>query len=257
MNQPPAGQAIEKRHQHIIAPDQHPPEALADDVPGVDHAVFELEVVEHIEEGENLVERHRQGEPAVGFVLHGGKRGVEQRQSDERGPVAEKLQVQPEPDRGGLHAVEESPPRSGRCAVVPHALEIQPAGKREGENVRGDEQGRKVVVQHRKREPAEDLTDTRGGGGDQEQGEAVELVDALLSVGVRALDPAAGQKRRTQEQQGDKRQHHCRRAGQLSARQRGKRNGKVRRGHRRVPPRLPDAPATCARSLPETPVLPD
>src|SRR5262249_9209750 len=35
----PAGDAVEERYEQVIAEDQHPAEALGDDVPGVEHAV--------------------------------------------------------------------------------------------------------------------------------------------------------------------------------------------------------------------------
>ena len=95
VDQPPAGEAVKKWHQHIVSPNQHPSQALADHVPGVRHSVFELEVVEHVQEGEDLIERHCQGQPTIGFVLHDRKGCVEQRQGDEGRAVAEKLQSTP------------------------------------------------------------------------------------------------------------------------------------------------------------------
>ena len=73
VNQPPADQTIEKRHQHIVAPNQHPAKTLADHVPRVNHPLFKLEVAEHVNEGKGLIKDHCQSQFTIGFVLDHGK----------------------------------------------------------------------------------------------------------------------------------------------------------------------------------------
>src|SRR5262245_52859679 len=83
IDQIPARDAVEERHERVIAEDEHPAEALGDDVPGVEHAVLELEVVREVDEIEGLVDGHPRGDGAVETNLLRGEGGVDQAEPDE------------------------------------------------------------------------------------------------------------------------------------------------------------------------------
>ena len=235
VHQPPAHKAVEKRHNHVVAPHQHPSEPLADDVPGVDHAAFELEVVEKVDPSQDLVQGHRQGEMAVGFVLHYGKRRVEQGQSDQGRTVAEHLQVHPEEGGIEFRAEKIAPPCPRRFSLPAGASQIQPPRKRKCEAVRDHEEGEKVAVQGRQGEGAGDLGHARRKHGEKQQRQTVEPVGDRSPAEVRPFDPAARDQHRSRKKGSHKRGKHHRRLQQRGA---GKRQyGQRQLRHRNRPVR--------------------
>ncbi len=201
----PPGDAVEEGHEHVVPPDQHPAEALREDVPREDHPVLELEVVHEVREVERLVDPHPRRHVAELLVLRGRERDVEQAEAHQRGAVREELEI----DAGDLgvevdavEAVEDEAERALPALLL--ARDRQVEREREGGGVRDDEEREERGMDGGEGGGAEEDERRRGGDDDQEEAEAVERVRLPRPVAEeRALGLRSGDEERSHEEHAD------------------------------------------------------